>query len=124
MSSAEPDAFTADFYNNVAAIAVVLMFTKVVSHRTRTAPRQPKAVRRLAGVHVAAVAAATVAVAISLAATSFKLSGPGVSLAAWITLGVACGLLVLDIVIDELPHLRSTRGEGAARSDHDTSASS
>jgi len=36
---AEKATFTADFYNNVAAIAVVLLFTKVVAHRSRKTPR-------------------------------------------------------------------------------------
>jgi hypothetical protein len=109
--------FTADFYNNVAAIAIVLMVTKVLSHRTRKVPRKPKAMRTLARVHVLAVAAAATAVAISLAATDFKLTGIGVRITAWTALGIAGGLLILDIVIDEMPHLRSTHETVADSSD-------
>jgi hypothetical protein len=64
------------------------------------------------------VAAAATAVAISLAATDFKLTGIGFRIATWTALGIAGGLLILDIVIDEMPHLRSTHDAGAAGSDH------
>lgn len=100
-------AFTPDFYNNVAAIAVVLMFTKVVSHRTRKVDRTPNAIRWLARAHVLAVGAASAAVAISLAATDFKWTGVGIRVATWTALVMAGGLLIVDIVIDELPDLHT-----------------
>jgi hypothetical protein len=43
-----------DFYNNVAAIAVVLVFTKVVSHGMRKASGKPTGVGLHAGVIVGA----------------------------------------------------------------------
>ena len=52
----------ADFFNNVAAVAVVLMFAKVVSHRSRKADYNPKWAKRLAHAHVAAVLLAVAAV--------------------------------------------------------------
>ena len=61
--------FSPDFYNNVAAVAVVLMFAKVVTHRSRKAHHGPEWTSILAGFHIVAVLAAIVTVVVCLKAT-------------------------------------------------------
>jgi hypothetical protein len=93
--------FAADFYNNVAAIAVVLMFTKVVAHRSRKVPRKTLGTWILAALHVTALVAATVAIVASLRATDEKSEG-GYHCLAWLGLVTVGAILVADIAIDEV----------------------
>lgn len=105
--SSVPPPFEADFFNNVAAIAVVLMFTKVVSHHIRKVKRGTKWRRRLAVIHTVAVAAALIAATISLIATHCQPGGVGYHIAAWaawVFLGIAGIILLGDHVVDELAH--------------------
>jgi cytochrome c biogenesis factor len=89
--------FTPDYFNNVAAIAVVLLFTKVVMHRWR---RGSRAHLFLALFHVAAVLAAGAAIVISLWATGTceDVSHP----LAWVFLAFAGLGLLVDILIEEV----------------------
>ena len=63
-------SFSADFFNNVAAVAVVLIFTKVLTHRSRKAKNAANDTPLLSQLHVGAVVLAVVAVGISLLNTA------------------------------------------------------
>jgi hypothetical protein len=88
----------ADFFNNVAAVAVVLIFTKVVTNRARKAKRDT---RWLARLHVGAVVSATAAVGLSLWATGSGQRSPCIAIAAAVALALTAALLIADIVIEE-----------------------
>ncbi|MGE2817995.1 hypothetical protein ACQI5H_23060 [Mycobacterium heidelbergense] len=87
----------ADFFNNVAAVAVVLMFTKVVTHRL---PRgDAKALSSRNGAyHAATVIAAAMAIIVALLATGVRSDNPVFYITASAMLGVT-GMLVL---VDEI----------------------
>ena len=90
-------AFQPDFFNNAAAIAVVLLFTKVVTHRSRQ-------IRRKAWVnwlHLLAVLGAAAAVGASLWATEQCAVDDRLDWLAWGGLGVAGFALLLDIVLED-----------------------
>jgi sugar phosphate isomerase/epimerase len=90
--------FHPDFFNNVAAIAVVLMFTKVVAHRWRRVERG----RWLAALHGLAVVAAAAAVVVSLWATEACSQEQAFHWFAWVGLGAAGAALFVDILIDDV----------------------
>jgi hypothetical protein len=92
--------FQADFYNNVAAIAAVVLFAKVVSHRFRKVPREKLGALVLAVIHGIAVLAAMLAIAVSLRATDVQSSADGYRLTAWGALGVAGVFLLIDLGVD------------------------
>ncbi len=93
--------FTADFFNNVAAIAVVVMFTKVVTRRAYKARQQAKWPRLLAALHIVAVGGAVIAIGVSLWATDQHSTADWVRYVAWGGLGCAATFLIVDIVIEE-----------------------
>ena len=97
-----------DFFNNVAAIAVVLMFTKVVTHRLRKF-RRKEWTRALAILHAIAVVSAAVAVTASLIATDIDSVPNCLHIAAWAGLAVAGIILIADIIIDEFPDAETRR---------------
>jgi peptidoglycan biosynthesis protein MviN/MurJ (putative lipid II flippase) len=95
------DAFKPDFFNNVAAVAIVLILAKVVAHRTKDDRGRGRSWR-----HVIAVVTAAVATIIALAATAvcrdwwlWQLSAGGFLLVAGV-------VFVGEIYFDDLePHL-------------------
>lgn len=94
-----PDAFKPDFFNNIAAIAVVLMFTKVVMHRSR----QGSGGRRgLAVLHVGTVLSAGLAIVVSLRATDACGLDPCLHRAAWVFLAATAVGLLADLVVEDL----------------------
>jgi hypothetical protein len=96
-------SFSADFFNNVAAVAVVLLFTKVVTHRSRKEESTQQDKRRLAALHVVAVLSAAVAVGFSLLATGVCWKDPWIHIAAVSALVITSAILLTDIVIEEFP---------------------
>jgi len=93
--------FAPDFYNNVAAVAVVLMFTKVVSHGLRKVRRKPTATRCLTSLHYGVVGGATLAVLASLIATFARAHVGYIDILAWAGLFIAAASLIIDIVIEQ-----------------------
>jgi hypothetical protein len=95
-----------DFFNNAASIAVVLLFTKVVSHRSRKAPRETQRAKALTAFHIIAVLSATIAVAASLVATDWQSAPDAVCAAlrgvAWVGLGFAGVILIVDVIADAI----------------------
>jgi undecaprenyl pyrophosphate phosphatase UppP len=83
-----------DFFNNVAAVAVVLMFTKIVTHRSRT--DKPTSTRNVAAYHVATVIATACAIVVALIATEVQSQAIGFHILAWLALGVAGLILIID----------------------------
>jgi hypothetical protein len=94
-------SFSADFFNNVAAVAVVLIFTKVLTHRSRKAKNAANDTPLLSQLHVGAVVLAAVAVGISLWATGFCQTNTGMCIVAASALGLTGLLLIFDVVIEE-----------------------
>lgn len=88
-----PPAFSPDFYNNVAAIAVVLIFTKVVSHGIRKVRGKPTGVV----LHAAVVGGAGVAAGAALIATFFGSHGWCVIILAWAGIVTAAVSLIFDM---------------------------
>ena len=110
---AEKATFTADFYNNVAAIAVVLLFTKVVAHRSRKTPRGVAGTWILAVVHLIALLAAAAAIFASLWATDYETTD--YNWMAQLGLAMAGGALLVDIAVDELCDARSTKSDDSGK---------
>jgi|SoimicMinimDraft_17_1059745.scaffolds.fasta_scaffold76948_1 hypothetical protein len=93
--------FSPDFYNNVAAVAVVLMFAKVVTHRSRKAHHGPEWTSILAGFHIVAVLAAIVTVVVCLKATDSGSDTDHVwRNTAWVFLALTGGILAIDVIAD------------------------
>jgi hypothetical protein len=103
--------YESDFFNNVAAIAVVLMFTKVVAHHVRKVPRDRTGTWWLAAFHVVAVGAAAVAVGAALVVTEHESPSIAGHVFAWLGLGVTALILILDIAVDECTHAHRKRDE-------------
>jgi hypothetical protein len=95
--------FSVDFYNNVAAIAVVLIFTKVVSHGMRKVRGKPTGVV----LHAAVVAGAGVAAGAALIATFAGSHGWCLIVLAWAGIAIAAVSLIVDIVLEECSERRS-----------------
>lgn len=94
--------YQSDFYNNVAAIAVVLMFTKVVGHGLRKGRAKHPHPGMLKTLHIGVVVGAVIAATVALIAT-FQGSHWGFShILAWAALGFTAFCLVSDILIEEL----------------------
>ena len=111
--------FTADFFNNAAAVAVVLVFTKVVTHRSRQAKWGAKGTNTIAVLHILAVLSAVVTVVVCLRATDNQVeTDSGWRTAAWVLLGLAGLILVADDIVDSILHARNRAKElrGCARS--------
>src|ERR1700757_272464 len=95
-----------DFFNNVAAIAVVLLFTKIVAHRSREVQPRAQSTQRktLAAFHVIAVLSAAVAAGASLIATDWQSATTCFRTAfrsvAWSGVAAASIILVVDVIID------------------------
>lgn len=96
-------SFSADFFNNVAAVAVVLIFAKVVTNRSRKAKNAANEKWGLAVLHVSAVVSAAAAVGLSLWATGVCQRSSCIEIAAAAALGITAVFLIVDIVIGELP---------------------
>jgi hypothetical protein len=86
-----------DFYNNVAAIASVLMFAKLVTHRTRKARDRNEIL--LVSFHTAAVVASAGAIAVSLIATAD--GSADLRWLAWWLLGASGSILIVDVLVDD-----------------------
>ena len=99
--------FSPDFYNNVAAIAVVLIFTKIVSHGIRKVRGKPTGVALHAVVGRAGVAAGA-----ALIATFFGSHGWCVIILAWAGIVTAAVSLIVDIVLEERSERRSLTTAG------------
>lgn len=106
--------FAPDFFNNVAAIAAVLMFTKVVTHRSHEVPPSGRRKQALAWVHLAAVAVASITIAASLIATQRKSTWPFLLHVAWVGLVLTGAALIVDILVDELHTARPHSKEPSA----------
>jgi hypothetical protein len=89
--------FAPDFFNNVAAIAVVLMLTKVVMHRTRRGCWGP---RLLAGLHLLTMLAAGGATWISLDATH-RCDPNHHQIALYLLIAAGIGLLI-DLLVEDV----------------------
>lgn len=103
----------ADFFNNVAAIAVVLMFIKVVSHRSRES--RAKGTLTPAVLHVIALASAAVAIIASLIATYRQSATYGLPFFAGGALLLTGVILLADIIIGEFSGALDVGSTGRAR---------
>ena len=100
--SGTADQFTADFFNNVAAVSIVLLFAKIVSHRTRREPaRSNTAIKML---HAVCIVAAAVGLVVGLVATDIKSDSLALRVLAWVALAVAGLVLIVDLLAEDLPH--------------------
>jgi hypothetical protein len=103
-----PEPFQPDFFNNVAAVASVLIFAKVVSHRSRNRETQRSELQPLrAFFHGLGVMAAVVAIGAALGATEAQADACILHGFAWGGLVVASMALIGEILIDDVwPHFR------------------
>lgn len=93
--------FEPDFFNNVAAIAVVLVFTKIVIHRSPKA-NTPGWTRLLSVLHVVAVGSAAVAIVFCLRATDVaNETDRGWRTTVWVGVAFAGVILLVDIIATE-----------------------
>lgn len=83
-----------DFFNNVAAVAVVIMFTKAVTHRTRSRP--PVRPVALSTWHVVGVCVAVASAVVALIATATGRDSEVFYVLAWATLMLAGATLIAD----------------------------
>ena len=97
--------FQADFFNNVAAVAIVLVFAKVVAHRKHDEPSVPRAL-----LHGLAVLAAVAAAGLALWVTHTRVDS---CLWHWLAGGalVVAGLVFFgEILLDDVyPALKRKR---------------
>ncbi len=99
--------FQADFFNNVAAIAVVLIFAKVYAHRSRhRGPHDAEPSAPRARFHGLAVTAAAVAAAVALLATEDATDRCIYHLLAGGGLVISGIILVGEILHDDLPAVK------------------
>jgi hypothetical protein len=103
--SCPSDTFQPDFFNNAAAIAVVLLFTKVVAHRSRKGPPS----RWAEGLHVIAVIGAAVATGAALWATHECSTYRVLDDAVWGGLAAAGIALLIDILCEDVSWKRLSR---------------
>jgi hypothetical protein len=89
--------FAADVYNNIAATGVVLLFAKLVTHRSRTKGTTSWLVFAL---HVIVVGAAAVAVASALVITAARSEDQPWLAMAWIGLSISGVVLVCDVLLE------------------------
>lgn len=97
MFCSTPD-YQPDFFNNVAAVAVVLMFTKVVVRRSRRNERR----EHYDLAHGGAIVAALMAISASLWATETCSQAWILHLLAWLGVGAAGIFLSIDIWRDDV----------------------
>lgn len=97
-----------DFYNNIAAVAAVLMFAKFVTHRTRKG-QKPGSERWLFGFHFIGVAAAAVAILVALSATADGATDSRIL--EWVSLGLSGLILVVDVLVDDFWYARQCRNK-------------
>ncbi len=113
MRQGEVSSLQPDFFNNVAAVAVVLIFTKVVSQRLRH--NAPESARRVAAYHVATVISATSAIVIALTATAIHSDAVWLSIAAGVSLGVAGFMFICDEIRQTQHRSRPTGADSSKR---------
>jgi hypothetical protein len=111
-----PEAqFQADFFNNVAAVAMVLLFAKVFTHRSRKKKPEfeqptPWRANLRAWNHALAVLGAATAAAAALWATEDGSDNCLFHWFAWGGLLVAVAALVGEILVDDVrPHWKDLR---------------
>jgi hypothetical protein len=102
MGCLDSSGFQPDFFNNIAAIAIVLMLTKVVMHRSRKRQWGESMTAVVVGLHVFTVLAAAVAVWISLAATDQRNTALEWHTYAWASLIAAAAGLFADVVVEDV----------------------
>jgi hypothetical protein len=102
MSCLHNNDFQPDFFNNIAAVAVVLMLTKVVMHRSRQVHWCRSLVVINLVVHAFAVLAAAAAIWVSLSATDVCNTHPEWHRYAWYALAFAAGAFLIDILIEDV----------------------
>jgi protein-S-isoprenylcysteine O-methyltransferase Ste14 len=108
--------FQPDFFNSVAAVAIVLIFAKVVAHRTQDKRGGPRSAR-----HVIVVLTVTVATGIALWATAVcKDSSPWHWWAGGL-LVVAVLVFVYEIIDDDVWHPSKRNGNGRSQNKTATS---
>lgn len=100
--------FQADYYNNIAAVAVVLLFAKVVGRRLSRASHGDW----LAVLHAAAVLAAALAATVAIWATEHCSQATIWHSLCWIGLIISATALLIDVLVDELATRRRRRGSG------------
>ena len=96
-----PTQFAPDFFNNVAAIAVVLMFAKLVTHRSRRTHRTGAEVKWLLLLHLACLGAAGVAVVVSMIAVSTESTDEWLQRSGWIAVAVAGLIVIGDVAVED-----------------------
>ncbi len=102
-----PDPSQPDFFNNVAAVAVVLMFAKVVTHRSRAhaharEPSNDAPSGRRAFFHGLAVVAAVVAAGVAIWATAAPPDGRFWHWFAGGSLLLAGAILLVEVFFDDV----------------------
>ena len=97
--------FQADFFNNVAAVAIVLVFAKVVAHRKH---KEPGVLR--ASMHGLAVLAAVAAAGIALWVTHTRVDGGGWHWLAGGTLVIAGLVFLGEILLDDVCSVLKRKG--------------
>jgi len=107
--------FQPDFFNNVAAVAIVLILTKVVMHRSRRGYRGGLLSFVIVLVHVLTVLAAAGAIWISLWATDVCNMDLEWHKNAWYFLGAATALLLIDLMIEDVIGACVRRRSGAEK---------
>jgi hypothetical protein len=101
----EPDQGP-DFFNNMVAIAVVLMFTKVVSHRSHKTEK-PALRGTLAVLHVLAVFAAAATVGMGVVATDSRFTPEPVWLnVSYALLFLTVAFLLIDVCLEAVASAR------------------
>ena len=95
-----------DVYNNIVATGMVLIFTKLVTHRFRTKPRSSSAGKVVFILHAAVVVLASASVAIAIAITADRADHPAWLGGAWVCLAISGIVLVVDVLADAWPAKR------------------
>ncbi|MEU6375931.1 hypothetical protein [Streptomyces sp. NPDC046909] len=95
--------FEPDFYNNVVTVAVVLLFTKLVTHRSGKKRATYGGPWLWWVLHAVSTASAAAAVVVGLVAVHYRDDSFGQRYAAWTLLGVSFAILVIDVLVEDLP---------------------
>lgn len=104
------ESFSADYFNNIAAVAVVVIFAKSITYRSKSKAaevRQGKAILSPLVPHFAAQVCAAGAVVAALFATAQCFGPSWFQAVAAVLLSAAGVILAIDVVRGDVGHLKS-----------------